>query len=260
MSKLRHFNIIILFSAAVVLAQGDRVRKPQPKDTLRLNHSLPYVYLEVDHIGPRKPYSIDESNVGIFLRLHNNCTVPIIIDTFVREGNNIGVFHNVVANSPLVGEPGGSIIELPKELPEMSHMDLSSIFGASAKAPQKSVSSPAENSVPTPVQSAVSAPMPAGYRFLYSLSKTLRPGQSIYFSLPLNHVSEKWHIEIPFRFDLRVSTPIRSPYNFVAFYEEDINLPAVHRLGSTESDAPKPTSTGNTIPHEPGHLEESPAH
>ena len=252
MNKLRLF-IVIIIAATSALAQGSRGRQSQAKDAFRLNHSLPYVYLEVDHIGLRVPYGNDEPNVGVFLRLHNNCTVSISVDTFVGIDNNVNVFHNVVVNPIGLGEPAASELVDISALTAGIKMDPSLLFGNSATKAQ----SPA----PLPVQSVVPAPpMPVGYRALYSSPKTLGPGQSIYFSIPLNHVSDKWHVEVPFHLELRDRSTKRSPYNFVALYEEDINLPATNRHGSIESDAPKPTSTGNTILHEPDHLEETPAH
>ena len=39
----------------------------------------PYAYLEVDHVGPRKPLLSEEPKTGIWLHLRNNCKLPIVV-------------------------------------------------------------------------------------------------------------------------------------------------------------------------------------
>lgn len=94
-------------------------------------------------------------------------------------------------------------------------MDLASIVAPPAAAPQKPAPQPS-------VKAEVPESMPSGYAFEVGTMATLGPGQTIYFSLPLNHISDKWHVEIPFRFDLRIRTPVRSAKNYVALYQGDI--------------------------------------
>jgi hypothetical protein len=66
----------------------------------RIDASKPYVYVEVDHVGPRPPLREGEPNDGIWLRLKNNCQVPIVIITLraskVISGPVIGVADEVV--------------------------------------------------------------------------------------------------------------------------------------------------------------------
>ena len=44
--------------------------------------------------------------------------------------------------------------------------------------------------------------MPEGYDTDVGSTETLQASESLLFSIPINPLSGKWHIEIPFRFDL----------------------------------------------------------
>jgi hypothetical protein len=220
MKTLPLFAFITIICSTAGLAQSNSVKKPQPKNSFLVNPSLPYVYLEVDHIGPRVPNRDGEPTIGIFLRLHNNSTIPIIVDTFGRppesKDDQCGVFDNVVANRPSFGESGGETIDISGiDISGMSKVDLASIFAPPAAGPQKPAPQPS-------TKAEVGGSMPPGYDFEVGSMATLGPGQSIYFSLPLDHVSSKWHAEIPFRFDLRIRTPVRSAQNFIALYQGDL--------------------------------------
>jgi hypothetical protein len=214
-SKPRLCTSIVFICSMAVLAQNDILKTSPTSSSFLVDQSLPYVYLDVDHIGPGAPNRDSEPPVRIFLRLHNNSTVPIIVNTFGRppesEHDNCGVFDDVVTNPPQHGD-GAASYGVP---PMKSELDLPSMLGIVATPPEKPSSKPS-------VESKVLDAMPYGYNFEVSSFATLGPGQSIYFSLPRNHVSAKWHVEIPFRFDLRVRTPVRSAHNFIALYEDDL--------------------------------------
>ena len=60
-----------LFAATRMFAQTVSV-----KDFV-IDESRPYAYLKFDHIGPRKPVQDGEGDVGIWLRVVNNCRIPI---------------------------------------------------------------------------------------------------------------------------------------------------------------------------------------
>jgi hypothetical protein len=221
LSRLRLLAVVLSVSAIAALAQGGKVKKSW--DTFRLDHTRPYVYLEVDHIGPRAPLHDGEPRVGIFLRLRNNCSVPIVVDAFEEspdpKEHEIRIFDNVVWNPPMYGEPAATRMIDPMM---MSHTDLSPILGTPAAA--------AQSPVQAPVQPPVPPQLPDGYYSLYGSSMTIKPGQSIYFSLPRNHVSETWHAEVFFRFDLKTGA-FRSPYNFVAVYLDDLSVTPKHSEG-----------------------------
>lgn len=186
------------------------------QSTFLVDASKPYVYLEVDHIGPREPRSEDEPKTGIWLRLHNNCKVPIIVRTFgVPPGSaegEIGVLDDVV---PSPNAAMGDGVVTYGTLP-MADPHLPALFGGQSDAKREA-----------PSIATATATMPHGYMFPTSSFVTIAPGRAIYFSLPVDHVSKSWHVEIPFRLDLKVRTPIRAPSSFVSLYQDD--LPATEK-------------------------------
>lgn len=59
-----------------------------------IDESKPYVYLVFDHIGDRKPVSEREGSKGLWLRLVNNCGLPIKISVFDLGTGDLGVGVN----------------------------------------------------------------------------------------------------------------------------------------------------------------------
>jgi hypothetical protein len=80
-------KIIILVIASSGLAQVT------PKSFV-IDESKPYVYLGFDHIGNREPANSQESTRGLWLRLVNNCSLPIKISVFDVGTHNAGVGVN----------------------------------------------------------------------------------------------------------------------------------------------------------------------
>lgn len=203
------FTILTAFQF-VGAAQSKHPEGVIAPQTFLVDRSKPYVYLEVVRIGPRIPRSDEEPKVGIWLRLHNNCIVPIIVRTFgVPDGSpdkEVGVLDNVVAN-PVEGISEG-----------VSWAD----NWTTSSLPFDSAASSKESSQ-TASTKVAPASIPRGYGSDVSSFETLAPGQSMYFSLPRNQVSPKWHVEIPFRFDLKLHSTLTSAYNFVALYEGDVS-------------------------------------
>jgi len=172
--------------------QGHRKRLEQESSFI-IDTAKPYVYLEVDHVGPRLPRGKDEPSVGIYLRLKNNSNLPIVVST-----------------SP---GPAGS--------PDCDLMDvvvpnLKMLFVVSGGGP---ISSP-------PVPSTPTQEPPLGYVWEVSTATKIPPGGHISFSMPINHVGPTWHFEIPFRFDLP-KTHQRQPESHVDLFDDD--LPLKHR-------------------------------
>jgi hypothetical protein len=89
-----------------------------------------------------------------------------------------------------------------------------------------------------PIAPESTATMPYGYMLPTSSFATLAPGQSIYFSLPMDQVSNGWHVEIPFRFDLKVSSPLRSATNLVSLYQADLPSQPESYLSHESNHAP----------------------
>ncbi len=217
MRRVAFSALALAMSFVTSLGQTGVPRKAASHGSFLLDQSKPYVYLEVDHIGAREPRNEEEPNIGIWLRLHNNCAIPIVIRTFGIPPNGskgeIGVLDNVVLNPRQpVGDGVVSYGTWPKG---MSAPDVSAVLGAPGTTTKSALSQSGERKA--------NDAMPYGYRFPTSSSVALAPGQSVYFSLPRNHVSDSWHVEIPFRFDLKVRSLLRTPDNFIALYQGDLS-------------------------------------
>lgn len=70
--------VCVPLSAFITKQAGTKDAAEVSSDFL-LDQSKPYVYLEVDHVGARKPLRDGEPNTGIWLRMKNNCKLPIVI-------------------------------------------------------------------------------------------------------------------------------------------------------------------------------------
>jgi hypothetical protein len=70
-------------SSAQVLAQDFEIDK-----------SKPFVYIKFDHFGDRKPVSDSESAKGLWLRLVNNCRLPIGVNVLGLGTGDPGVAVN----------------------------------------------------------------------------------------------------------------------------------------------------------------------
>jgi hypothetical protein len=158
---------------------------PQTQGFL-IDSSKHYVYLKFDHVGPRKPLASDTMSQGLWLRLVDNCRVPIIVATFDPGTGDpgVGVFDEVVA------APVGRVV-----------------FHFKGEAQPK----PATKTMP-----------PSGYSHSDTFSTTtIAPGENLLFSVPLNHVGPSWDMEIHFYLD--VGDPYGTgPESIVSFDWDDI--------------------------------------
>jgi hypothetical protein len=217
-------------NAAQVTKEGDHDYSKFLIDTTK-----PYVYLEVDHVGPRTPLRNDEPKTGIWLHLKNNCKVPIVIlaigERQVDPKEGIALQDEIVpepialatrgdgVSGGIVAPPGsGEFLGLFR-WPNMTEEEV-----RRAEEAQRATSKPVER--------------PLGYGsqngFNSFVLTVIAPGDQLYFSVPANHVSKSWHFEIPFRLAVPNSSRIRPPYSYVAFYKED--------LDRAEEKAPAPTT------------------
>jgi hypothetical protein len=224
MNKFRVFIFALAVCPVVLLAQFGQQRIESSGNRFRLNEWHPYVYLEADHVGPREPRSDGEPKEGIWLRLHNNCREPIVVLTFGVPPNSdpkeIGVLDNVLDNPAVnVGEQAVPYEHGPVVMAAPSLPNFPGVPKSQTEAP--------EAASPMPTQKDQSEKTPHGYMFPVSSSVTIMPGQSIYFSLPINHVSRTWHFEIPFRFALKRNGPFREPISYLPFFWDD--LPETYR-------------------------------
>lgn len=159
--------------------------RPKQSDSFLIDPLKPYVYLKFDHIGERQPLPGEERSPGLWLRLVNNCQLPIIVATFdYGEGNSeIGVYHDVIQVMPRPPLP-----DLPK----------SSTAGPTDEAPR-------------------------GYHVSELLSTTtVAPGTNLLFSVPQKHVSPSWYTQIRFYFELPNARYGFGPYSVLSFVWQDI--------------------------------------
>lgn len=142
-----------------------------------IDPNRPYVYLKFDHIGKGLQRSTDEPTSRIWLRLTNNCRLPItVVISGIPVGSpkdEVGVDDNVVADRPMLI--------------------------TNTKDEQKAAAKPN-----TPR-------MPDAHLPEVGSLETILPGRSVLFSVPTNHVGEGWHFEIPFSFDLPKGKGFRDP-------------------------------------------------
>jgi hypothetical protein len=202
--------ILIAFSVAEAQVQpgGGNIA-----EQFIFNKERAFTYLQFDHVGKGPRRNENEPAYRIWFRLVNNCRVPIVIRTSgVPDGSpegEVGLFHKVVANPPMYGVSGGTVLE----------------SGASPKLAE----SP-----------AATAPMPDGYDSDVSSTATLQASQSLLFSIPLNHLGGKWHIEIPFRFDV----PHKRPLHYDANIGGQPHMAISYWLSDLPQDARKQVEAG----------------
>lgn len=191
MTKIRYALVSVSLGVlcAPVLAQSTKMGK----DFL-IDVSRPFVYIKFDHIGPGAPRNSSEPNSRIWLRLRNNCRIAILVrangvpDDSPKD--EVGLEYDVVANPAIKGMVSFS----------------TSDNGRSETQATRS----AQNS------GAKGEEIPRGYMEEVASLVTIGPGEEILFSMPVNHLSDRWHVEIPFDFELsRGKGPLHS--NTVGF-------------------------------------------
>jgi hypothetical protein len=118
----------------------------------------------------------------MWLWLVNNCQVPIVVRTFGAADDHlpdeIGAMDRVVPN--------------PEPRMRMSTVDAG---GKVSEFPPR-VEGQGET--------------PDGYEAEVFSSESIPSGRAIFFSVPVNHVSKKWQMEIPFEFDLPSGKGLRN--------------------------------------------------
>jgi hypothetical protein len=154
-----------------------------------IDSSKDYVYLKFDHVGPRKPLAQDTTSQGLWLRLVDNCRVPIIVATF----------------DPGTGDPGVGVFDEVIAAP-VGHV----VFHFKGEARPKR----ATKTKPKP---------PDGYSSPDTFSTTtIAPGEDLLFSVPLNHVGPSWGMEVRFYLDAGGGRYFSGPESIVSFDWDDI--------------------------------------
>jgi hypothetical protein len=156
-----------------------------------IDQSKPYVYLKLDHIGLRKPIQNGESNTGLWLRVVNNCRIPIVFESFSMPPgvHGVGLIDEVVENEPVLQiystPEEGKDIQRHEKLRKLKHK-------------------------------------PEGYSSETAGVVRVQPGTDILFSVPLNHVDDDWYMRVKFALDLDKSSVSVGPFTYLPFYEWDI--------------------------------------
>ncbi len=165
------------------------VLSPEPQtQSFLIDPSKDYVYLKFDHMGPRKPLPSDTTSQGLWLRLMDNCRVPIIVAIF----------------DPGTGDPGVGVFDEVVSAP-VGHMAFH--FKGEAR--------------PKPAAKTKEKP-PQGYSIPDTFSTTtIAPGESLLFSVPLNHVGPYWFMEVRFYLDVGGGY-FSGPESIVSFDWDDI--------------------------------------
>lgn len=77
-----------------------------------------------------------------------------------------------------------------------------------------------------PKAGPVSQKMPSGYASDTGTPITIDPGKSLVFSVPANHVSQTWSMQVPFQFSLPAVSKGVQPICLAQFTWDDIPAPA----------------------------------
>jgi len=192
--------------AFTLLTQGALAQ--QPSDRFVIDISKPFAYIKFDHIADRKQPLPNQSPKGLWLRLVNNCRLPIAVR----------------ANGPEPGEPGVTI--------EYDVIPVSiSGFPVLGRFPNPSGSSSRPQVQPMP--DADTEP-PKGYSTEVASVLTIPSGGNLLFSVPLDAVRECqhlegarpfsacWHLQVPFRFLLPKARSPERPKILVDFGWQDL--------------------------------------
>jgi len=177
-----------VFALTVCASVSLQAQVLEPSKDFLIDPNRAFIYLKFDKMGKGATNERD-SATRIWFHLTNNSRVPIIVSTFgLPEGDRKdeqGVMYDVV---PTVVN---GILVLT--MPETTMMP-----GTTCKA-QK----------PSP-KTAAGEP-PRGTMSDVGSFQSIPPGRAILFSIPINHLGKRWHIEIPFRFDLPGGKRPRDP-------------------------------------------------
>jgi hypothetical protein len=175
---------LILTVASTILAAQDMTQG------FVIDTTKPYAYLKFDHVADRKPLSSNESPKGLWLRLVNNCRIPIIVAIF----------------NPGTGDPGVGIYD------EVVPVVIKGPFFQGLRSGE---------SPPKLAQPSHEKP-PEGYAAEVFSTTTIAPGSDLLFSVPLNHVSQFWYLQIMFNLDVPGGGYGSEPHSTLSFHWQDI--------------------------------------
>jgi len=198
MSMKPVLRVVFLVISALIFASVIRPQAAPKEPSFVRDADRPFVYLKFERIGAGLRRNEDEPLLRTWLRFVNNSSVPIWLRTFgTPDGSpadEVGVMDEVVLN-----QHGITITADGSPSLEVEHEPTSGIFNPT---PKPDVERPRERK------------MPFGYSSDLSSVLTLAPGESVLFSVPVDHLGGygcDWHMEIPFRFSVPKGRGPRDP-------------------------------------------------
>lgn len=190
----------LLFVFILLFGAGAFSQEMNPSDFV-IDPLKPYVYLEFDHIGPRKPLQDGEGNTGLWLRVVNNCRIPIVF----------------LGSDPSRGEPGVSLMDEVVEDEPIMQIISSDQQMKDYERDQK-------------LRKERLKHKPQGYSSETPGIITVQSGKEILFSVPIEHISDYWYMRVKFAFKLNRSSQGVGPFTYLPFYKWDI--PKNERTGN----------------------------
>jgi hypothetical protein len=187
----------MFFRLALVLAlAGTSVMAQDKGENFVIDPSKPFAYLKFDHVAERKQSSPDESPKGLWLRLMNNSRLPIVVTANGAESGERGAtIEYDVVQIAVKGLPHG--VRFPGFPP-----------GAE---------SPAEEE-----KNGTDSKPPKRFSIEVGSLRTIRPGGSLLFDVPLNAVGRSWYLQVGFHFQLPGARAIQAPTILVDFWWQDL--------------------------------------
>jgi hypothetical protein len=145
--------------------------------SISIDRNRPYIDIVLARTGERTPIFDGEITDGMWLRLRNNCILPIKVNVLRRKSKDSDGFlvvHQVVE------------------------------YGRVRNAPQ--------------VRESLTELKPTGYENPGLIrSEIVSPGSSIVFSVPINHVSRYWYLQVEVDIQIPHAASGRQPRLFVEF-------------------------------------------
>jgi len=190
MTKAGNGMICLAFLALCMGSTSVFAQETDLSKQFLIDVNRPFVYVKFDHVGPGAPRGRGEADTRIWLRLTNNCRVPILVQANgvpdESPKDEIGLMYEVVANRPV----NGLLIAVGPE--------------ASGKSGERK--NERQQNAETEQES-----MPRGTMSEVGSLIRIDPGEDVLFSMPVNHFSDRWHVEIPISFELPSGKVLRDP-------------------------------------------------
>ena len=157
-----------------------------------IDKSKPYVYLAFDHIGKGKAYFQGDDSERIYLRVVNNCRIPIVF----RSANAPDADPGYILEGEVIAEPQGIRIISDREM---------GFFEQEQK-----------------LREEANKHKPDGYWFETSGMLRVQPGKDALFSVPRNHVGQFWFLRVKFALEVNRSSVAVGPFTYLDFHDYDL--------------------------------------